>query len=216
MGGWNSAAHDGPRMTECVAAPVSNAVNQSVAALLALLRAGEISAEQAFHRIGTRLTTTELAFATPELERLAAEERQHDNLLAAHAALLPAAAIADRHSRRFFLRLESRVPRLHLSRVAALDGAVTRLLAHALTPSVCQLLGAPLVSTLQRIRADEGRHVRIARQLALALGSAPQELAQVSGEVRQDFAALLGSREAAFTSLGIDTGALLAHICRGA
>ena len=213
--GLSPAVHDVARMTG--AADIqSAAVNHAVASLLALLRAGEVSAEHAFHRIAARLTTTELAYATPALTGLAEEERQHDKLLAAQGALLPVVAMTDRQSRRFFLRLESREPRLHLARVAALDGAVTRLLSRALTPSVSQLLGHSLTNTLQRIHGDEGRHVRIARHLALALGSTPDELARISGEVRHDFVAVLRARESAFAALALDTDALLAHICRGA
>ena len=81
----------------------------AAASCLAMMRAGEQSAAEAFARIMGRLTRGEHARAAGVLAPLIADERRHDSLLAVHAATLPVVRV-DHDARRFFRRLETREP----------------------------------------------------------------------------------------------------------
>ncbi len=186
-----------------------------VATLVALLRAGEQSAATAFNRIANRLSAGELKLAAPALIGLIEDEERHDTALTAHGAMLPSVDVPDAATRRFFRGLESREPTVHLARVAALDACVCQVLTRLLVSSDPQSLSEPLRSLLARIRADEGRHVRVSRDLARLLGADPTLLQSVSADVRHRFAPVLESRAAAFEAVGLDPTYLTALIRRG-
>lgn len=184
------------------------------ASLLALLRAGEQSAAAAFDRIAHRLSPGQMALAAPALTRLVSDERRHDAILAAHAQALPAAIVGDAATRRFFRRLESREPGVHLARIAALDACVCQVLGRVLAAPVDEWLTASLIRSLWAIRRDEGRHVRETRGLALALGVEPQRFREIGGDVRTGFAALLSRCAMTFDALGVDAADLIARVRR--
>lgn len=184
------------------------------ATLLALLRAGEQSAAAAFERIARRLSAGERSLAAAQLAHLIDDERLHDEALAAQAAALPQVAVGDAATRRFFRRLESREPHIHLARVAALDGCVCQVLGRILRSSARQHLDAALGRVLAGIRLDEARHVRTARGLCVALDMDAAQLTRIGCEVRYDFAALLITRASCFQALGVDSVELIACIRR--
>ncbi len=185
-----------------------------VAALLALLRAGEQSAAAAFDRVAHRLSPGEMTLAAPVLTRLVADERRHDALLATHAQALPEAEVGDAATRRFFRRLESREPGVHLARVAALDACVCQVLSRVLAGTVHEVLGSSLIAALRGIRRDEGRHVRATRILAIEFGMDSERFRQIECEVRAGFSPLLIDRAHAFEALGVDSTDLLTRIRR--
>lgn len=187
----------------------------ATAQLLGLLRAGEQSAEAAFRRIARRLTAAESAYAWPALEGIADDEARHDHLLAHAASADAAEAVRVPPSvRRFFRRLESREPAVHLVRISALDGCVCQVLSAALT---CREAAQPVpavAAVLSIIRRDEGRHVRIARGLARSLGATPDRFQELGLETRHAFAHVLALYESAWVALGVDTGALRQRVIR--
>ncbi len=185
-----------------------------LATLIALLRAGEQSAAAAFSRIARRLSAGELMLAAPQIIGLIEDEERHDTALAAHGAMLPSVAIPDAATRRFFRGLESREPTVHLARVAALDACVCQVLTRLLVSSDPQSMGRPLRSLLARIRADEGRHVRVSRNLARLLGADTELLRSVSVDVRHRLAPVLQSCAASFEAVGADYAYLMALIRR--
>jgi hypothetical protein len=184
-----------------------------VATLLALLRAGEQSAAAALNRIAERLSAGELELAAPRLARLIADEQRHDASLARHAAGLPIAPVGDAATRRFFRRLESREPVIHLARVAALDSCVCQVLSRVLMPAG-EGLGPSLSGLLSRIRSDEAEHVRAARYLSMSFGLKETQLRSIDLEVRDAFALLLGARAVSFEALGVDSVELISRIRR--
>lgn len=184
------------------------------ATLVALLRAGEQSAAAAFARIARRLTAGEFTLAAAPLALLIADEQRHEEVLAAHAAVLPQVATEDARTRRFFRRMESREPHLHLARVAALDACVCQVLSRVLRPSARQLLNAALGMRLAEIRSDEAQHVRLTRSLCTALDMDAAQITRIGCEVRHEFAALLTTRAASFQALRVDVDDLIARIRR--
>jgi len=191
---------------------------QAVTCLVGLLRAGEQSANQAFERIAGRLSATQFAHALPSLRAIAADEARHDRLLARAAGAIDGEWPRMRPGvRRFFMRLESRDPRVHLSRIASLDGAVCQLLSAVLSNGLGTqhtTLPHPLHATLVAIRADEGRHVRIARALARELGQDAASFRAFDLETRHRFSDVLGHFDGAFATLGLDTVTLRGLIRR--
>jgi hypothetical protein len=194
--------------------------DQGIAPLLGLLRMGEQSAEQAFGRISAKLSRTQFAHAVPALQTIAADEARHDRLLAAAASVVDADCCHPRsHMRRFFMRLESRDPATHLARIASLDGAVCQVLSSLLattTRSTFPSLPYPIAATLATIRADEGRHVRVARTLANELGLDSADLRAIDLDTRHRFADTLLLFEDSLVMLGIDWMTLRTRIRRDA
>jgi hypothetical protein len=190
---------------------------QAVACLVGLLRAGEQSAEQAFGRIAVRLSATQFAHALPSLRAIAGDEARHDRLLARAAGAIDGESFRVVPSvQRFFMRLESRDPRTHLCRIASLDGADCQLLSAVLSKGLgtAQTLPHPVPATLVTIRADEGRHVRIARALARELGQDAASFRTFDLETRHRFSGVLGHFDGALATLGLDTVALCGRIRR--
>ncbi len=185
-----------------------------VATLLALLRAGEQSAASAFSRIARRLSAGELQLAAPRLTALIADEQRHDLALAAHCDMLPHVIVGDAMTRRFFRKLESREPAVHLARVAALDSCVCQVLTRVLARTTPRQWGESLMDLLSGIRRDEARHVHTTRDLVRMCGADAGLLLAVNAEVRYGFAALLDARAPAFEALGVDCTSLVAYIRR--
>ena len=190
----------------------------AIACLVGLLRAGEQSAKQAFGRIAGRLSATQFAHALPSLRAIAADEARHDRLLARAAGAIDGEGFGLRPGvQRFFMRLESRDPGIHLSRIASLDGAVCQVLSAVLSNrlgTAHTTLPYPVLATLVTIRADEGRHVRIARALARELGQDGVSFREFDLETRHRFSDVLAHFDGALATLGLDSVALRRRIRR--
>ena len=141
------------------------------------------------------------------------DEQRHDALLSHHAAAMSPVAV-DHAARHFFRRLETREPAVHLARIASIDAAGCQILSHMLAPAARMDPTGNLANALSSIRRDEGRHIRIARRLALDLGVDAATLNEISSTVRHSFAKLLESRAAYFEALGIDSVAMIGSIER--
>lgn len=190
---------------------------EAVARLLGLLRTGEQSAQVAFGRMARRVSPVAGAHAQHALAGIAVDEARHDRLLAAGAAAASVVAIRPEASvRRFFVGLQSREFGIHLARIAALDGCVCQVLSVVLSARVRARLPLPLVAALVTIRGDEGRHVRVARDLARAIGITPATVDEVDLATRHAFASVLASFDTSLSALGINVDALRRRVQRRA
>lgn len=185
--------------------------------LLGLLRAGEQSAMLTFGRLSRRLSAASEARARQALLELEADECRHDLLLATTAASMGISAVRPAaRVRHFFLKMESRELAVHLARVAALDSCVCQLLARVLSPKQGAKLPAILAQALTQIQRDEGRHVRVARALALDLGVGAAVLHEQNDATRYAFAQVIDQYEPAFIDLGVAFEPLRQRIARDA
>jgi len=144
-----------------------------------------------------------------------ADEERHDVLLSHCSAALPEVA-ADTDARRFFRRLETRDPGVHLARISALDACSCQILSRLLGPQTRGRLSANLIECLTSIRRDEGAHIRTTRTLALELGVDAREFREITQSVRHCFAALLKTRARHFEALGVDSDVMIRCVGRGA
>ncbi len=192
------------------------AIAQAIANLLPILLCGEESAEFAFEYLAKKLPESQQHAFKAELMRIADDERCHGQLLDTLRQTLPAPRRrnATRQAARFLRGLTSDDLSLHLVRIAAVDAGLCQILAE-----VCQR-DRPIThltsihSIFQRIRRDEGRHVRISRRCAKALGLATAVEHDERGKVLQNFAALLAPEAASFAVVGVDFNAILARFAR--
>jgi hypothetical protein len=184
------------------------AANFAAASCLSLMRAGEQSAAQAFARIIRRLTPGESVHASHKVAQMIADEERHEVLLSHCSAALPEVA-ADTAARRFFQRLETRDPGVHLARISALDACSCQLLSRLLGPQPRGRLSANLIECLSSIRRDEGAHIRTTRTLALELGVDAGQYREITQSVRHSFAALLKTRAMHFEALGVDSDIMI-------
>ena len=192
------------------------AIAQAIANLLPILLCGEESAEFAFEHLAKQLPASQKHMFESQLMSIADDERCHGQLLDALRQTLPAPRrrSSARHAARFLRGLASADLALHLVRIAAIDAGLCQILAevcHRDRP-ITHLIHIHTV--FQRIRRDEGRHVRISRRCAKALGLATSVERDERGLVLQNFAALLAPEAESFAVLGVDFNALLARFAR--
>lgn len=184
------------------------------AVLVSLLRLGERSAEFAFERLArsSRIADTDPYRAL--LAQIAQDERRHDREL---AAVVPAVRLHVRGpARTFFLGLCDRDIRIHLARIAALDGCVCQIIAQLLSGGLISPRQIGLRGILAGIRHDEGRHVRIARRAALRYGASEALLHEMDQQTRRAFCGVLEPYAGAFETLGIDSQRLVNRLRRAA
>ena len=194
------------------------AAAQALADLLPVLICGEASAERAFEQLLLRLESRVEPALGAALASVAVDEQRHGEWLDALRAQLPAPTsdLPGRRTLRFLLGLACDDPALHLARVAALDAAVCRVLAEIGTAGRPVADAPALAAVFRDIRRDEGRHVRIARRAAQALGIGIAELGCERQAVTRAFSALLAEQAAAFRALGVDPLRLEQRIARPA
>lgn len=184
---------------------------EAIARLLGLLRTGEQSAEVAFRRMSASPAVEGTVRTT--LLSIAADEARHDRLLATGSAATGVAAIPpERAVRRFFARLQSRELGTHLARVAGLDACVCQVLACVVGAGGG--LPGPLAIALHTIRQDEGRHVRLARELARRVGTSEATMSELELDTRRAFAQVVTTFDDAFEALGVDVETLGRRIRR--
>lgn len=192
------------------------AAAQALADLMPLLLCGEESAEFVFAAAVPELPAHVDPVLTIELARIADDERRHGIYLTALRSRLPPPADrnATRQATRFLRKLATSDLGLHLARVAALDASFCQVLAEICRPGT-EIAAVPeLVDLFRRIRSDEGRHVRVSRQCAAALGvTAETERAERSWVVRE-FAILMTRAAPSFTAVGVNMQRLLDRLAR--
>jgi hypothetical protein len=183
----------------------------ALAELLQVLSCGEESAALTFDHLSSSWHERSLRSA---LTGIAADEREHQRVLARLRASLPQPRrdpSLEATMRRFFMRLADRDILVHFVRIVAIDSAV------------CQILGAlrcrgkPLASDVQvgsvlgRIHQDEARHVAIAsRYAAPLLKSARGRL--IAGDAREQLTGVLRLRADSLDSLSVDPDQLFARL----
>jgi hypothetical protein len=183
----------------------------ALAELLQVLSCGEESAALTFDHLGNFWHERSLRST---LAGIAADEREHQVLLAGLRASLPQPQedpSLEAIMRRFFMRLADRDVLVHFVRIVAIDSAV------------CQILGAlrgrgkPLTSDvrvgsiLQRIHQDEARHVAIASRCAAPLLKSVRGR-EIAAEAREQLTQLLRLRADSLDSLLVDPDRLFARL----
>lgn len=207
-----SARHwPAPSDRDCALPPVAA---QALADLLPVLICGEASAERAFEQLLRRLESEVEPALAAALASVAEDEQRHGDWLDALRATLPAPASDQpgRRALRFLLGLVIDDPALHLARVAALDAAVCRVLAEVGAAGRPIAAASALAQVFRDIRRDEGRHVRIARRAAHALGVDSAVMSRERHAVTAAFAGLIVEQRSAFAALGVDAVRLARRI----
>jgi hypothetical protein len=190
---------------------------QALEQLLSCLACGEESAVHVFQREGLRIGQEALQTSQFLLHRIALEERGHQRLLMELREYLPRSgdrAIL-RAMRRFYARLQSSDPALHFARIAALDGCVCRLMTVFLHRSTMMARLEGVAAVFSGIRQDEGRHVRVSRAHALALGLSPRQLQEEARWVRTSLVGLLEPVAETIEILGASPEQLFRRMLRG-
>jgi hypothetical protein len=192
------------------------AAAQALADLMPLLLCGEESAEFVFAAAVPELLEHVDPALPIELARIADDERRHGMYLSALRSRLPPPADRDatRQATRFLRKLATTDLGLHLARVAALDASFCQVLAEVCRPGTEIAAMPELVGLFHRIRSDEGRHVRVSRQCAAALGVTAQTEHVERSWVVREFAALMTAAAPAFDAVGVDMQRLLDRLER--
>ncbi len=183
----------------------------ALAELLQVLGCGEESAALTFDHLGRSCQERSLRSA---LTGIAADEREHQRLLAGLSAALPQPrkdSSLEATMRRFFMRLADRDVHIHCVRIVAIDSAV------------CQILGAlrrrgtpihadlRVRSILERIHQDEARHVAIASGCATPLLNSARGRG-IAADARVRLTEVLRLRASSLDSLSVDPDQLFARL----
>ena len=203
-----------PLASDCFGLPTAAA--QALAEVLPVLICGEVSAETVFTSAGEMFTRRGEAALGEALASIANDELRHAQWLAYLRAGLPSprASGAARAVTRFLRGLHTHELATHLARVAALDAAVCLVLARACARTAPLAAHPVPFGIFNRIRKDEGRHVRISRRCANALGLPAGAAAQAQREVHAQFAELLLPWGDSLETLGISLARLHQRLAR--
>jgi hypothetical protein len=185
---------------------------QALGRLLPALLCGEESSFHVFWREAGRLTDVQFRPSLALARRIATEELEHERILRELRNCFPVpddlASIRLR-ARGFFLRMASRDPALHFAKVAALDSGVCVILAAVTKPLARARV---IVNTFNRIRWDEARHVRFAREHSRELGADKSLLSDTAARVRSELVDLLYPLASSFEDLGLDADGLFRRV----
>jgi hypothetical protein len=180
--------------------------------LLQVLACGEESAALAFAALAGRSA----AAASEALSQIAADERAHDRWLQRLRQATPE-PVRDQPLRlallRFFHGLCAESAGLHFANIVALDSAVCVILGALLARGRPLARDADAACLLARIRSDESRHVRLARELTRALAT-PGQAVSAARTTRAGLVDVLMRRAAAFDMLEVDPDQLFQRLAR--
>lgn len=185
---------------------------EGLSRIIATMMCGEESATHVFNNEGNRLTDQAIGASTSVMYRIVGEEAEHEDLLSAISSRLPTPPDLDTlrsRTRFFFIRVASREPAIHFSRIVGLDSGVCMSL-NAMLQTGAALSAAPEIHRILRhIWKDEASHVRVSRRHVLDLGLEEKELRAESHNVREAYAnRIVQPLGDAFESIGVDTDAL--------
>lgn len=189
---------------------------QALANFMPLLLCGEVSAECVFTQAAQRLPVDIAPRLKQALLQIADDEKRHGELLLAVRSMLPSPAERQmaRRAAHFLRRLATDDLGLQMARLAALDAGFCLVLAALCRPGT-QIAALPaLRSVFDAIRCDEGRHVRVSRDCADALGISAVQEATARRQVLNQFAALLAGLSTELSILGLDSARLLNRLRR--
>ena len=211
----------------CVQWELSDQCVEAFARLIPILACGEESAIHVFSGAAALAMSESPASSNANgcampsvsaraLTDIATDEMRHEAWLAAWRAKLPDCLdpATRRQARRFFARQASDDPALHFIRIAALDSAVCQILAPLITYETPLFGVTEIRITLNRIRTDEARHVRISRACAATWGATPEQIRAEWQSIRFQLATLLESVEPDLATLGTDTEKLFGLLKR--
>ena len=183
----------------------------ALAELLQVLGCGEESAALTFDHLGRSCQERSLRSA---LAGIAADEREHQKLLAGLSSSLPQPnkdPSLEATMRRFFMRLADRDIHIHCVRIVAIDSAVCQILG-ALRRRGTPIHSDPNVhSVLERIHQDEARHVAIASRCATPLLNSARGR-DIAADARYRLTQVLALRASSLDSLSVDPDRLFARL----
>lgn len=187
---------------------------QGLADLLPVLLCGEESAEHVFAGAAEHASASLNPAMRAGLAAIADDEHRHGLMLLALRNSLPCTQDSDavQRSARFLKSLASADLKTHLTRVSALDAGVCIVLAEVTRPGTPIAKAVNIAQVFSQIRRDEGRHVRISRQYAQALGVDAKMESAERRSVIAEFCALLTPSATAFTRLGVDAQQMLQRL----
>ena len=197
---------------------LSDKALESLAGIMPLLLCGEQSAVMVFanldKEIGPPAASQGLVDDTNAvMARISCEEHFHEYMLSHLVHALRSDELANaremkRRTKLFFLRLLSPDPVVHLARLSALDSYVARTLS-ALQCSTSALRPQPTLMRLyNRIRWDEGGHVRVTRDCLTRHGIAQSVLDRERELVASAFTTLLDPYFPLFDAIGVEPSRL--------
>jgi hypothetical protein len=195
-----------------LAGDLSSAAADGLSRIIATMMCGEESATHVFNNEGNRLSDQAICASTSVMYRIAGEEAEHENLLSAISSQLPKPSDLDTlrsRTRFFFIRVASREPAIHFSRIVGLDSGVCMSL-NSMLQSGAAISAAPEIHRILRhIWKDEASHVRVSRRHVLDLGLEERQLREESRNVREAYAnRIVQPLGDAFEAIGVDTDAL--------
>lgn len=208
-------AAEGTCLSDAFVTGMSDRVAEPLGAIMPLLLCGEESAVMVFTNLDEEIAGA-AAFASGAehvMARVACEEHFHEYLLSHLVAGLrsneqPDARKNQRATKLFFMRLRAESASAHLARLSALDSFVTRTLA-ALQCKTSALRSFPSVMHLyDKIRFDEGNHVRITRDHLVQHEVAAGFMAAEREHVAAAYTELLRPYFDSFEALGVDSDRL--------
>jgi len=183
----------------------------ALAELLQVLACGEESAALTFDHLAGTCHERSLRST---LAAIAADEREHQILLAGLRVSLPPTPVdnaLEAKMRRFFMRLADRNVLVHFARIVAIDSAMCHILG-ALRCRGRPLASDPVVSaTLERIHRDEARHVAIASRCATPLLKSARGR-EIAIDTRERLINVLRLRAVSLDSLSVDPDRLFARL----
>lgn len=214
----------GMKVSDALVAGMSDNTREALGRIMPILLCGEESAVMVFtnldQAIVSRSAPQAQQFASGAervMAKVAGEEHFHEYMLNALVEGLQSDAQHDaramrRRSKLFFMRLLSHDPTCHLARLSGLDSYVAKTLAALQCKTSALRPQAALMRLYDKIRFDEGGHVRITRDYLLAHDVKPGVLARERAFVAEAYRDLLEPYFPAFEALGVDSDRLRAAI----
>lgn len=196
----------GPRM--------SDAEMGACARLATVLLCGEQSAIQIFSAEVRRGRAP--AEALNGLRAIEFDEHMHERALRTFCEYLPSPDDAHALKRRaqcFFVGL-GRVDDIarHFGQISHLDSAVCKIMWHVENSSIDR--ASPLRRIATQIKSDEARHVSVSRRYATSLGLTSSKRDDDGNAISEGLIDMLNPLADSFETVGVDTDALFAHICK--
>lgn len=195
-----------------LAGELTSTAADGLSRIIATMMCGEESATHVFNNEGRRLSEKAIGESTSVMYRIAGEEAEHENLLNLISRQVPTPDDLDTlrsRTRFFFIRVASREPAIHFSRIVGLDSGVCMSLSSMLQPGAAISAAPEIHRILRHIWKDEASHVRVSRRHVLDLGLEEKQLREESRNVREAYAnRIVRPLGDAFEAIGVDTDAL--------
>lgn len=206
----------GESLSEAFVRGMPDKVTEPLGAIMPLLLCGEESAVMVFSNLDAEIAGLHPDFASGAnnvMARVACEEHFHEYLLShlvegLRSEQLPNARKNQRATKLFFMRLRAETASAHLARLSALDSFVTRTLAALQCKTSALRASATVMHLYNKIRYDEGNHVRITRDHLVRHDVSEEFMLAQREHVATAYTGLLEPYFDDFEALGVDSDRL--------